>query len=134
MDTDSDNENDNDVNLTGFLFGNIDSEGRLEDDIFDNESKQQLAALARYFNIHYLSTAFAVIQPHFEFIPLQHLGLALKTFWMKCKMKSRMMICTMKTQRVMEILRRKRTQLKTSVISKSLQKISKPPHRFAIFQ
>ena len=54
MDMDSDNDNDlndrdeNEVNLTGFLFGNIDSEGRLEDDIFDNESKRQLAALARF--------------------------------------------------------------------------------------
>lgn len=47
MDTDSDNENDNGVNLTGFLFGNIDSEGRLEDDIFDIESKRQLSSLAR---------------------------------------------------------------------------------------
>lgn len=62
MDTDSDNENDNDVNLTGFLFGNIDSEGRLEDDIFDNESKQQLAALARYGNNSFHSLFMSVIQ------------------------------------------------------------------------
>lgn len=47
MDTDSENENENEVNLTGFLFGNIDSAGRLEDDIFDNESKKQLSSLAR---------------------------------------------------------------------------------------
>lgn len=47
MDTDSDNETDNEVNLTGFLFGNIDSAGRLEDDIFDSESKKQLSSLAR---------------------------------------------------------------------------------------
>lgn len=47
MDTDSDNENENEVNLTGFLFGNIDSAGRLEDDIFDSESKKQLSSLAR---------------------------------------------------------------------------------------
>lgn len=49
MDTDSDNEhdNENEVNLTGFLFGNIDSLGRLEDDIFDNESKKHLSSLAR---------------------------------------------------------------------------------------
>lgn len=49
MDTDSDNEAENEVNinLTGFLFGNVDSAGRLEDDIFDSESKKQLASLAR---------------------------------------------------------------------------------------
>lgn len=44
-----DNENDNEeVNLTGFLFGNIDSKGRLdEDNIFDNESKKLLSSLER---------------------------------------------------------------------------------------
>lgn len=47
-DNDNDNENENEVNLTGFLFGNIDSEGRLVDDIFDNESKKHLGSLARY--------------------------------------------------------------------------------------
>lgn len=49
MDTDSENENENEneVNLTGFLFGNIDSAGRLVDDIFDSESKKQLSSLAR---------------------------------------------------------------------------------------
>lgn len=52
MDSDNDNENDNDneVDLTGFLFGNIDSEGRLVDDIFDNESKKHLSSLARYLS------------------------------------------------------------------------------------
>lgn len=56
MDMDSDTENDNDnenereneVDLTGFLFGNIDSDGRLVDDIFDSESKRQLSSLGRY--------------------------------------------------------------------------------------
>lgn len=47
MDSDNENENENEVDLTGFLFGNIDSEGRLEDDIFDNESKKHLSSLAR---------------------------------------------------------------------------------------
>lgn len=46
-DSDNENENENEVNLTGFLFGNIDSTGQLEDDIFDNESKRQLSSLAR---------------------------------------------------------------------------------------
>lgn len=35
------------VNLTGFLFGNIDSNGRLVDDIFDSETNKQLGSLAR---------------------------------------------------------------------------------------
>lgn len=49
MDIDSDEErNENEVDLTGFLFGNIDSEGRLEDDIFDPESKKHLASLSRF--------------------------------------------------------------------------------------
>lgn len=48
-DNDNDNENENEVDLTGFLFGNIDSDGRLVDDIFDNESKKHLSSLARYF-------------------------------------------------------------------------------------
>lgn len=51
MDSDNDNDNDNDteneVDFTGFLFGNIDSEGKLVDDIFDNESKKHLSSLAR---------------------------------------------------------------------------------------
>lgn len=49
MDSDSENEIENEVNanLTGFLFGNIDSAGRLEDDIFDSESKKHLSSLAR---------------------------------------------------------------------------------------
>lgn len=48
MDNDtSDNDEKCEINLTGFLFGNIDSTGRLEDDIFDNDTKQQLRALAR---------------------------------------------------------------------------------------
>lgn len=33
------------VDLTGFLFGNIDSEGRLENDIFDGATKRQLNSL-----------------------------------------------------------------------------------------
>lgn len=35
------------INLTGFLFGNIDKEGKLEADILDDESKRQLATLGR---------------------------------------------------------------------------------------
>lgn len=47
-DQDSDeNETENGVDLTGFLFGNIDSDGRLVDDIFDSESTKQLGSLGR---------------------------------------------------------------------------------------
>lgn len=35
------------INLTGFLFGNIDTEGKLEEDLLDDESKRQLSTLAR---------------------------------------------------------------------------------------
>lgn len=43
---DNDNDNDTDM-LTGFLFGNVDSKGELENDVLDHESKKQLASLAR---------------------------------------------------------------------------------------
>jgi transcription initiation factor TFIID subunit 1 len=36
------------LNLTGFLFGNIDKEGKLEADILDEESKRQLGTLGRF--------------------------------------------------------------------------------------
>lgn len=46
MDNDSNDENDDlGVDLTGFLFGNIDSEGKLENDIFDGATKKQLNSL-----------------------------------------------------------------------------------------
>jgi transcription initiation factor TFIID subunit 1 len=35
------------IDLTGFLFGNIDESGRLENDVLDNESKRHLASLSR---------------------------------------------------------------------------------------
>ncbi|XP_034174297.1 TATA-box binding protein associated factor 1 isoform X3 [Osmia lignaria lignaria] len=48
---DSEEENDKDImsgiNMTGFLFGNIDDNGQLEDDILDPEAKQHLASLNR---------------------------------------------------------------------------------------
>ncbi|XP_071554239.1 transcription initiation factor TFIID subunit 1 [Temnothorax nylanderi] len=47
---DSDEENEKDLasglNITGFLFGNIDDNGQLEDDILDPEAKQHLASLS----------------------------------------------------------------------------------------
>lgn len=47
--TDSDEDVDaNDcVNLTGFLFGNIDESGRLEGDVFDPDTQKQLSSLGR---------------------------------------------------------------------------------------
>lgn len=35
------------VNLTGFLFGNIDESGNLESDVFDTTEQKQLASLGR---------------------------------------------------------------------------------------
>lgn len=49
-DSDSeDNEKDlaSGLNITGFLFGNIDDNGQLEDDILDPDAKQHLASLGR---------------------------------------------------------------------------------------
>ncbi|XP_053594523.1 transcription initiation factor TFIID subunit 1 [Microplitis demolitor] len=47
----SDEENNHDydqgINMTGFLFGNIDENGQLEDDILDDDAKQHLASLGR---------------------------------------------------------------------------------------
>lgn len=36
------------VDLTGFLFGNIDETGQLESDVFDSESQKHLASLGKY--------------------------------------------------------------------------------------
>jgi len=48
---DSEEENEKDLasglNITGFLFGNIDDNGQLEDDVLDPEAKQHLASLSR---------------------------------------------------------------------------------------
>jgi hypothetical protein len=48
-DSDDDREGSSDpgIDLTGFLFGNIDESGRLENDVLDNESKRHLASLSR---------------------------------------------------------------------------------------
>ncbi|XP_015602536.1 transcription initiation factor TFIID subunit 1 isoform X2 [Cephus cinctus] len=48
-DSEDDNDKDMDagINMTGFLFGNIDDNGQLEDDILDPEAKQHLASLSR---------------------------------------------------------------------------------------
>lgn len=46
-DDEEEDDNNGGVNLTGFLFGNIDSDGRLVDDIFDSETNKQLGSLAR---------------------------------------------------------------------------------------
>lgn len=48
-DSDDDNDRDYDggINMTGFLFGNIDDNGKLQDDILDDDAKQHLASLGR---------------------------------------------------------------------------------------
>nr|CAD7459086.1 unnamed protein product [Timema tahoe] len=43
---DSDDDRDG-IDLTGFLFGNIDESGQLEDDFLDSESKRHLSSLGR---------------------------------------------------------------------------------------
>lgn len=40
-------EDDETVNLTGFLFGNIDETGQLESDVFDPESQKHLSSLGK---------------------------------------------------------------------------------------
>ncbi|XP_034951275.1 transcription initiation factor TFIID subunit 1 [Chelonus insularis] len=46
--SDEENEMDNrGINITGFLFGNIDENGQLEDDILDDDAKQHLGSLGR---------------------------------------------------------------------------------------
>lgn len=42
-----DRDTDLEMNMTGFLFGNIDEDGQLEDDILDSEAKRHLASLGR---------------------------------------------------------------------------------------
>lgn len=45
---DTDNRNvDEGVDLTGFLFGNIDETGQLESDVFDSESQKHLSSLGK---------------------------------------------------------------------------------------
>lgn len=45
---DSDDEGgDGGIDLTGFLFGNIDESGQLEDDVLDKEAKRHLSSLGR---------------------------------------------------------------------------------------
>ncbi|XP_063980218.1 transcription initiation factor TFIID subunit 1 [Diachasmimorpha longicaudata] len=44
---DDDRDYETGMNITGFLFGNIDENGQLEDDILDNDAKQHLASLDR---------------------------------------------------------------------------------------
>lgn len=41
---DSEDEN---VNLTGFLFGNVDEYGKLENDVFDSDTQKQLSSLGK---------------------------------------------------------------------------------------
>ena len=48
MDSDQEDEDrDNGMNLAGFLFGNINKKNQLETDVFDEESKRQIASLTK---------------------------------------------------------------------------------------
>ncbi|CAH1981121.1 unnamed protein product [Acanthoscelides obtectus] len=46
-DSEDENYRDDCVNLTGFLFGNVDESGNLESDVFDSNEQKQLASLGR---------------------------------------------------------------------------------------
>lgn len=49
MDSDDDHDDDTFSNqLTGFLFGNIDENGKLESDFLDEEAKRQINSLPKY--------------------------------------------------------------------------------------
>ena len=45
---DSDNDQSPGMNLTGFLFGNVDENGVLENDVLDPEAKQHLGSLYHF--------------------------------------------------------------------------------------
>lgn len=45
MDNDEDHDDDKSISLTGFLFGNIDTKGELDEDFLDEESKRLLGSL-----------------------------------------------------------------------------------------
>lgn len=46
-DSEDETYNEECVNLTGFLFGNIDETGKLESDVFDSESEKHLSSLGK---------------------------------------------------------------------------------------
>lgn len=51
-DSDEDSIDNNDgLDLTGFLFGNIDESGQLESDILDSEEQKYLSSLGKYVKI-----------------------------------------------------------------------------------
>lgn len=134
MDTDSDNENENEVNLTGFLFGNIDSAGRLEDDIFDSECKKQLSSLARYaFNSCFFFSQFSNELIIFGF-QLKMLGWASVIYWKDYKMNWNQAMMEMMTvmQMIMRIMKENQIRPKILVILLSWQKIYKLQCRFVV--
>ena len=45
-DEESEKQSKGGINLTGFLFGNIDRDGKLEDDFLDENSKKKLGGLS----------------------------------------------------------------------------------------
>lgn len=53
-DSDEDSIDNNDgLDLTGFLFGNIDESGQLESDILDSEEQKYLSSLGKYVKIRW---------------------------------------------------------------------------------
>lgn len=67
-DSDDENENKDDnegVDLTGFLFGNIDETGQLESDVFDPESQKHLSSLGKYVQKVAFHFLFSTLQVYF---------------------------------------------------------------------
>lgn len=52
FDSDEECDEGSGLNLTFFLFGNVDKFGRLDDDFFDTELKNNLSLLNRYECTH----------------------------------------------------------------------------------
>jgi transcription initiation factor TFIID subunit 1 len=45
---DENNQESDGINLAGFLFGNINEKGELENDFLDSKAKKSLASLTKY--------------------------------------------------------------------------------------
>lgn len=51
MDSDDDQDDALNKHLTGFLFGNVDENGKLESDVLDEQAKSQLNSLSKFVNL-----------------------------------------------------------------------------------
>jgi transcription initiation factor TFIID subunit 1 len=62
VDSDEDQDDNNALNkqLTGFLFGNIDEEGKLESDFLDEDVKKHVGSLSKYIIENFIMFAHPV--------------------------------------------------------------------------